>query len=344
MAFLNQVQKYCAKLPRSERSKLTRRWLDIPRDISKVIARSLQGNVSPTGDIKEYICYKCILFLAEIKSELGIMNFTSLNSFISAAWAFFSLIMIVILNTPKLTRVDVDRMVTNIKPYILLYIVVDHTLDSDEKAFPTFKEEFAKTLKTGKNSTTESSTREVRYACSLMEDIIKLAPNSVPFMADAAKVEFSTVTLQKGEHDTLQMCYAKGSSSTLAGCAIINNGVIYPGTETIGKIGQLFDDIVDIEEDNSTGTKTFATESLAKYGNIDNCVDIVGSLIEELPDSYNTFKSWTLYMLCTYFVNSMYITQELRAILLNYSLLLYKGHNSNPGYFVGFMSIFDQIK
>jgi signal transduction histidine kinase len=343
MAFYAQVQKYCTKLPRSERSQLTRR-LDVPRDISKLITKSLHGEITSKTDIKEYVCYKCLLFLAEIKFELAGMNFTSLNSFISAAWAFFSLIMIVLLNTPRITREDVDRMVTNLKPYILLYIVVDHTLDNNEEAFPIFKEEFAKTLGLGRNSTTEASGKEVRYACALMERIMQLSPLSVPFMANAARVEFSTVSLQKGEHDTLKMCYDKGSSSTLAGCAIMNNGTIYPGTETIGKMGQLFDDIVDIEEDNITKIKTFATESLARYGNIDNCVDIMGGLVEELPDSYKSSKCWLLYMLSTYFVNSMFITQKLRVKLLDYSLLLYKGHNSNPQYFAPFTGIFEQIK
>lgn len=344
MEFLTQLQKYCTKLPRSERSKLTRYWMNMPQHISTIITESSSATPTSCNNIKDYICYKCVIFLSEIKQELKERGFESLNSFISAGWAFFSLITIVILNSPTLNRADVDRMVTNIRPYLLIYIVVDHTLDNDPKALSVFKEEFSKTILSGKNSALGHLNKEVEYACSLTEEIMRLAPRSVPYIAEAARVEFSTVKLQKTQHNTLEMCYAKGSSSTLAGCAVINNGTIYPGTETIGKIGQLFDDIVDIEEDKASGIKTFALESLEKHGNIDNCVDIMGDLIAELPDSYNTVKPLFLYMLSTYFINSMFITHELRIILLDYSLLLYKGHNSNPQYFSSFKAIFNQIK
>lgn len=337
MSFIAQVQKHCTKLSRTERRVLTRYWLDLPHCIRDIFTGSSKFNPDTQHNMYEYVCHKFIAFLGIINSDLKELGFSSNNNFISAGWAFFSLMLIAILNTPTMSKKDLDNMLQSVKPYIILYIVVDHTLDNDNTVFPVFKQQMAKLIR---GEPVDTNVKSVKCACSLMDDIMRTNPKSTPYLLNVAKVEFDSVKLQKSKHDTLKMCYDKGSASTVAGCAIMNQGVIFPGADLIGQIGQLFDDIVDIEEDKNSGICTFVTESLDKYQHIDNVVEVMGNLVAQLPDSYDSAKSWLLYMLCTYFINSMYISHVLRVQLLDYSLLLYKGHNSNPGYFASFVTIF----
>jgi hypothetical protein len=360
MSFSNIVQKYCTPIPRHERCIMTRKWLDLPKNIMEAFKKMQSPTLSTNvKGIYEYIFCKSMLFLVDIRKELHSLNFNTPNNFISAAWAYFSLLLITVINKPNMTYKEADAIINSIKSYILLYIIVDHTLDSDKTALPKFKDCFSKLFKGeqisfstlyGEKDNNLSVNGDLQTipieeilakSCALLKDILVNSPKSVPYIADVAKAEFSSVDVQTKEHDKLNMCYVKGSTSTIAGCAVMNNGVIFPGTDLMGKIGQLFDDIVDIDEDLEAGILTYPIKCYKESGNIDTVVTMLGELVEELPENYFKVKKWIYYMLCTFFINMSYISESLRVAILDYSLLLYKGNTGGPKYFAPFFNVFD---
>src|SRR5258706_1033187 len=243
MAFLQQLRIYCTPLTCNQRAELTRYWLTLPTCISPIL--DVVATTTPQEEIHLCLMHKSLSFLVTIKEELTSLGFNTANNFISVGWALFSLLLIMYLHIP-LTPSSIDSMFARIRPYLLIYIIVDHTLDNDKTDCKEFKESFYNTIIC---KPITSQNKLIIYSCNLLKEIMALSPLSLPYIIKAASVAFESVELQSNPPDALSLCYTKGAVSTLAGCSLMSNGIIYEGTDILGSLGQLFDDIVDVEED-----------------------------------------------------------------------------------------------
>lgn len=336
MAFLQQIQLHCTPLTRNQRVELTRYWLSLPSYIPSFL-KTLIG-IFPEEEIHLCLLHKSLAFLAEFRDELLTLGFTTADNFMSAGWALLGLLLIMYLHLP-LSAESIDSMLIRIRPYLLIYIIVDHTLDDNKISYTEFKEAFFNTLI---NKPTISQNKLIIYTCALLKEIMVLSPLSLPYIIKVAKIEFESVEHQSEGHDVLTLCHNKGAASALAGCALMSNGIIYEGTSILGFLAQLFDDIMDIEEDIVNGINTYVTQTLDTDTNIDICVHKLGTLIQDLPTVYTKIKIWLLHFIATYLINSKYISISLRQQLLPYSFLLYRGHGYSINYFEVFFHAFSK--
>jgi hypothetical protein len=319
-----QLQKYCVKIDRNQRSILNKQWITLQKCNISVIDLKLEKIYELTENpfleiILVYRCYKSLLSICENLTKLG---FNKVNNFTAACTAYCSIIMIFLVNKKVQSLQEIDYMIESLTLYIMLYIIVDHTIDSNPEILDTFKQDFSNILK-GLNVTKEYTQNE---ACYYLKKLLELNPKSRQHIIDVAIIEFKSIEEQYNtSHDLLEMCYLKGEKSTIAGCSIITNGEVLNGSNLVGRLGQLFDDIVDIDDDIKDGINTYVTECLVENGNIDCCIDLFVEIFNSLPFEYECVKSILLYLVSTHLINNKYISNEMRNIFRDYSLIFFTG-------------------
>jgi hypothetical protein len=324
MSLEQQLRKYCKVISRKDKFALHRQWLSIKQYDTKIytdfINRIYTSVTCPTIECK--LIYKNYHALLNLKNTLCELGFDKHCNFESAYIAYTAIMMIHLVNNFISSVEQIDNMIKSLTSYIMLYILVDHTLDSDSSKLQLFKEEFNKTI----SSSEDNMSNHFEVINYYLKDLMQNNPNSIKHIIDVAEIEFKSVKEQKTQsHDLLEMCYLKGEKSTIAGCSIINNGLVPEGADLLGRLAQLYDDMVDVDDDIKDNINTFATNCVDVYGNIDQCITLFLTIFDNLPVQYETIKPMILYMMSTHLLNNRYISIETRLILRKYSFLFYTG-------------------
>jgi hypothetical protein len=319
-----QFNKYCLKTTLRERALVSKYWYDMGKYLPAFISKVKNAQMTLENKTLEFeILCRSMDALTDIKRELDSLGFSTFNNITSAYFAFMSLMLIYVVNKKPKSLEEVIIMVEALRSYIILYIVVDHTLDTDDTLAPLFKTSLSKIL--NGESVKKSHSKELNVSCHHLLRLLKLRPKSVKYLAMVAKAEFDSIDLQGGKHDTLQTCYDKGETSTIAGCAVLTDGEILVGCKIMGRLGQLYDDIADVNLDISENIATFATECLQKDGNVDRTVDKFCETFSKLTDDYESVKPILLHIFATFLVSNPNISEDLRYFLRDYSFLLCRG-------------------
>ena len=324
MSLEQQLRKYCKIISRKDKFVLHRQWLSITQYDTTIYTDFIEKIYTsincPTIECK--LIYKSYHALLKLKTRLYELGFDKRCNFESAYIAYTAIMTIHLVNNFICSIEQIDNMIKSLTSYIMLYILVDHTLDSDSSKLQFFKEEFNKTI-SGSEDNISNHFEVVNY---YLKDLIHNNPNSIKHIIDVAEIEFKSVKDQKTQsHDLLEMCYLKGEKSTIAGCSIINNGFIPEGVDLLGRLAQLYDDMVDVDDDIKDNINTFATNCVDINGNIDPCITLFLTILDTLPAQYEIIKPIILYMMSTHLLNNRHISIETRLILRKYSFLFYTG-------------------
>jgi hypothetical protein len=327
-----QLEKYCQPLSRYERCILNRKWLDIRKIFSRfpIAVQNIHSQTELPSALL-HILYSTVQAISEIKNNLEKTKLYTTDNFISACSAFVSLITIYLVNIRSVT--DLNIRITSLINYVLLYVTVDHTLDSEPSLMPSFKNAFTKILK--KEDVSQESGL-IKTADKYYQNIYQMSPKSIPFIIQAANCEFNCVSIQSEDISPLKTCYSKGETSARAGCSVITNGEVLKGSDVMGRIGQLYDDIIDVGVDIKDNIKTFATECYVKHGNVDLAIETFAEEFSNLPSEYDIVKPLMLHLVSTFLYNSSYVSEDMRLCFLKYSLLLrnYNFDTESMFYFV----------
>lgn len=309
---------YCIPFTHKERCYMHKLWLN-----------AAEFKCEKTNNLYINLLIEAI---QEIYTQLNEIHFYTYNNFASACSAFISIMCIYHVNM-DIKTLSVDKLDLLIK-YILLYIYIDHTLDEDKDHLSNIRNIFYEMVKNPDLSENEIIKLKNKYkitniplqkSIDYLYFIFKKSPKSIPYLIEVARIEFETFDIQTNEHDTLKTCYLKGETSTMAGISVMINDKPPEGTDIMGRLGQLYDDIVDLEEDIKYNIRTYVTECYLKYNNINLILEIFVNEFSKLSEVYRPIKSLILYTLCTFLLSNCYISKEIRLKLQNYSLLLYSG-------------------
>jgi len=331
-----QLSKYCQPFSRYERCFMNRKWLDLRKYIQRfpiAVEKVYSTSSSPSFELE--LLRSIIKSLVSIKNKLIETNMNNQDNFISACSAYISLLTIFLANC-KPSFPDMNNKLDNLINYVLLYITVDHTLDSNPQLLTLFKIIFQKIIKNKDYNEDIGNDNNVKIAVYYLKNIIQSSPQSVPYIIKAASSEFKSVEIQGNKHDTLKTCYDKGETSATAGCSVLTDGHILNGCEIMGRLGQLFDDIIDVGIDMNSNFQTFATQCYIKDGNVDTAITVFAQEFDKLPFEYDGVKSVMLYVISTILLNSEFISEDMRLTFQKYSLLLYNGgyHSESLFYFI----------
>jgi hypothetical protein len=320
---------YCEPFNSKEKTFMYSNWLNINKNKYKIYQI-----IEKLSNKSEYILYITIAF-KEIYDNLIEINFYNLENFISTCSAFIAILSIYICNNDKIiSKEKIDLLIK----YVLLYVYIDHTLDTNKEYYIILKKILLKIIKNNLIEKKEYSNLPLHIQKSIeyLKLLFKESPNCIPFILKAADIEFESIDIQNVRHDYLKLCYLKGESSAIAGLSILTDGIIYKGANIVGRLGQLYDDIIDIDIDLKDNILTFPIECLHKNGNIDLSIETFCIEIEKLPSQYSNLIRLILYSLSTFLINNSYISNELRNIIHNYSLLYYTTNTTNKFYFFNF--------
>lgn len=321
------LEKYCLKTTRNQRSLITSHWnlcLSNKSPLNSKICNILVFFVY--DDLLLEFYQKMTNKLENMKNVLKDYGFSSKNNLFSAHLTFIVSIFFYFVNLDKINKEKLDLLLYNIDAlisFIILYIVIDHTLDDDDTNLEEFKIAAFNVFANIKNKNINDPL--VKIAIFHLENILKISPNSKPSLISIAKSEFKSIEIQKSDNNPLNTCYEKGGKTFIALSSILSNGDVFDGADTLGKISQLVDDILDVEDDKNMEICTYVTETLDKKGNIDCAIEKVYEQVSLLSKIYDKVKPSLLHSISTVLVNSPYITLEMRCLLLNYSVLLYTG-------------------
>ncbi len=348
------LEKYCQPLSRYERTILTRYWLNLHKyrnSFYPILCSIYFSNKSPS------LLLQFIFLITEainyIKNEIKSLNIENRDNLISAYSAFFSLITIYLVNY-DFNIEELKIKVKYLSKYVLLYVIVDHTLDADPSQLKIFKLLFDKIIDSSNNNlkfpndkleipddkdisrptlNNEDISPLIKRTILYLKELIVYSPKSLPHIIKAAELEFKSIEIQYSGHNSLKLCYEKGKTSAIAGCSILADGNILDGADIMGHLGQLYDDITDLHKDIDDGIITFVTEAYCQNKNIDSVIDIFASEFEKLPSKYNWVKPTILHMVSTFLFNSDYISEEKRLIFQKYSLLFQRGNSGSESLF-----------
>jgi len=324
------LKLYCKPFNSKEKSFIYKNWLNMDKNKSQ-----LQNFLIHITSKSQFILYFNEA-IQQIYTNLNEMNFYSTEHFISTCGAFISILSIYISNNDKIiSKEKIDLLIK----YVLLYVYIDHTLDSDKQYCTILKKILSKIIENKTINKKEYSNLplQIQKAIEYLKCLFNESPNCIPFILNAADIEFESIDVQNLKHDCLKLCYLKGESSAIAGLTILTDGIVYEGANIIGRLGQLYDDIIDIEIDLNDNILTFPIECYNKNGNIDFAIETFCIEIEKLPKQYENFIRLILYSLSTFLLSNSYISNELRNIIHNYSLLYFNSINTSKFYFFDFI-------
>ncbi len=317
---MNEIfNKYCAPFTKKEQLFIYHKWL-------KLNYTKLYDNFSNRE--KYPFLSKIMNSIDEIKNELKNKNFYNRDNFISACSAFISITFI------YCSKYDISTLKQKLLvKYVLLYVFVDHILDIQKDLLDEFKSIFHRII-SGENENITSKNENINICTSYLQDIIKESPKAIPFIIQAAKLEFESIEIQNHEHDTLQLCYLKGETSAKAGIAVLTNGDIIEGTDIMGRLGQLYDDIMDVEIDLKYNIQTYAVECLKQNNNLDLLIELLLDHFEKLPPQFSNTKPLMLYCLATFLNKKKYFSPQIKKLFDQYSMLPYMGDIETLFYFL----------
>lgn len=308
------LKLHCTPLTRKERCITHKLWMNLI-NFKSVKFDSIYMNMIADA-------------VKEIYTQLNDSHFYTYNNFTSSCSAFISILSIYHINKDVKT-LTLNKLSILIK-YVLLYVYIDHTLDENKEYISDIKSIFYEMMKTPLSDENFIELKNkykinnipLQTSINYLHDIIKESPQSIPYIIKAAEIEFETFNIQSDEHDTLKVCYLKGETSAMAGISAMLNDIPPEGTDIMGRLGQLYDDIADLEEDIKCNIKTYVSENYLKYHNIDAIIEIFASEFNKLPTSYNTIKPSILYLLATFLLNNKHISKSIKISVQKYSLLL----------------------
>ena len=209
--------------------------------------------------------------------------------------------------------------------YMLMYGIVDHYIDS--KNISTEEKENRMTII--KNILyLDIKPAVMTKAVQILYDIYQKYKHNdvvIKYIRKAFEGEYFSYKVQYAEH-TYEMykkaCGMKGS--TMYCLHKVMNGLELneKWDYNVGYLGQLLDDISDVDADNKNGINTMATYILKRDGYLDVLFYEILNEIAEFPDDDYTLYRATMTMLNYYIVNeSSHFTDSLKLKVLPYSLL-----------------------
>jgi hypothetical protein len=326
------LQKYCQSFTKEEKTFVNKIWLNIDAYPDKFYTY-----ISSKPDL-HFLCILCEA-IKSIHNHLIKNQFYSKDNFISACSAFISILSIYMINkNDDITSPKFVEKIHNLIQYCLLYIHVDHTLDSNKEHLKLFKTLFKQIINkklsnlndeirlnindiSYSNLNDEKLPTEIQISLNYLINILEQSPNALPHIIEAANVEFDTIKNQSNDVDPLKTCYLKGETSAIAGCSIMTDGEILEGANIMGRLGQLYDDIIDVEQDLSLNIQTPATQCFLTNGNVDSAIEIFALEFEKLPPQYSIIQPLILYCFSTLLSHKPFISEKMRNVLTQYSLL-----------------------
>ena len=209
--------------------------------------------------------------------------------------------------------INIELIVSYVMVYILSDKVMDDssTTDTDRTSFLTDAENFMDNPDTFKTA----DPINIFIAKNAM-NIINNDPESREHLCNHIKNEIELHRLQKGpllsEQEYLEISEKKGGYCSNA----INSVIGSPASEAdynFGYLMQLCDDVVDIEEDITSGINSIATYHFFKNGYLDGLVFQILKQVDCLSGYYNSMKPiCTLMILSSISTYGSYYSPEMR--------------------------------
>lgn len=209
--------------------------------------------------------------------------------------------------------------------YMLMYGIVDHYIDCDDIS-PDEKEDRMSTIKNiiYMDIKPDKMTKAVEVLYTIYQKY-KHDGVVMKYIRKAFEGEYLSYKIQYTEqpYDVYkEACIMKGSTMYCLHKAMNGLEIDEKWDYKVGYIGQLLDDISDVESDNKNGIHTMATYILERYGYLDELFYDVSKEIASFPDDDYTLYRAVMTALLYYIVNeSSHFTETLKLKALPYSLV-----------------------
>lgn len=209
--------------------------------------------------------------------------------------------------------------------YMLMYGIVDHYIDCNDIS----SEEKENRMVIIKNIIYLDIKPDIMTkAIQVLYDIYQKYKHNdivISYIRKAFEGEYFAYRIQYSEH-TYDMykkaCGMKGSTMYCLHKAMNGLEINEKWDYNVGYLGQILDDISDVDSDNKNGIHTMATYILKRDGYLDSLFYDVSEEIAKFPDDNYTLYRAVMTTLSYYIVNeSPHFTDELKLKALPYSLV-----------------------
>jgi hypothetical protein len=217
------------------------------------------------------------------------------------------------LNKDQRKKIKMYRIINKIINYVLLYIMIDHYLDSnsvnkkDKKIFGKWLIRCANNLSNGiKSMTIPRNCRNRLFYKEIWRLCLCTFKRDYNLLTKLTEIVVKTAQRQNKDLTKEELIKAykdKGGWTVYVG-GVITYGFVFD-QDTMLKLGgyiQLIDDIMDCSQDIDDGIKTAVTYELKDMGNLDYIAKDMIYDINDIPDQFMIYKQ-SLYTILLYLIN-----------------------------------------
>lgn len=197
--------------------------------------------------------------------------------------------------------------------FVLMYGMVDHLLDTktvseDQKSDRI--QQIKRILYTGQAPT--DTSRHIQVLFEIYQRHIHISGH----IQKAFEAEYVSYKLQEtecSEEQYFQICKDKGATMFFLQKAINSIQIDYQWDPIVGFIGQLLDDMLDVEDDIRNNIRTPVTYVLNTDRILDRVFYKIVDMIKSLPtDRYGTYRAFLVVLVYHIASVNPYITPELK--------------------------------
>lgn len=286
----------------------------LPNKYNKILLRNIYNKINDVLGRYFVICYRKYYHLHD---KLSLDN----NYRLIGSTYMVLMVSFIIVGT-KNPNVDVNKSFVENFLFAMMYNLVDTILDTPTNN----RDEYIKAIRSIlfdnvkiSNSPIVNALYEIYLYFSDREEVVEA-------MRMAFIEEYKSYLVQKSIHEEYKhrdVCEGIGYTMFNLFLRINNLPTDEYHDRIVGYVGQLIDDISDMDSDINDGINTLAIVVYRKDGNVDRLYHEVVSKLEALPDDqYEVIKYPLIYFF--YFIahNSKYISDDVKCDIRKYQIVL----------------------
>jgi hypothetical protein len=208
---------------------------------------------------------------------------------------------------------DVEYPSRHANAFVCLYVNLDYALDKNDDI--ALKREIIEDIANYFDGIAGTRNKFSESACRLIEILRERCEFST--LKRCFEEEIASVVIQKTASEKgilYDICCRKSACCVEVIAEMID--VYEPFTRELGTCIQLFDDLFDLDLDNTEGNATYATYLFQEFGVVDEVVTTLLGIACSLP--YDAMKIFFCYTMVVYCASSKYVSPELQAQVLPY--------------------------
>jgi len=205
--------------------------------------------------------------------------------------------LVFLLTIPSISDADINmEIIDRCIDYVMIYMIVDHTLDSKK----IDEEEKAALVNKIKKKIRGEEMEERDLVLELYDNLTRDDAVKVEMVKKLFQVVLYSVEVQKRSDCTIEEYYRamklKGGYTIYGGVFLVYGDILSEkDLMLLGECAQLVDDMMDCRKDLKDGIDTYCTKLLEKEGNLDSAAMKLQRLLSEFPKEFEIFRRGFLF-------------------------------------------------